>query len=72
MMSKFDIKTDHKKRHLRRDVSRQKDPREQERYCHISFFDGWQRVILTSGFDYRPKRQTPISSKSTIVNYKHI
>jgi len=42
----------------RRKAPRQKDPRTQEQYCHISFFDGWQQVEL--GEVIECKRKTPL------------
>jgi hypothetical protein len=48
-----------------------KDPRNQERYCHISFFDGWQRVLLQSQMEYPGKRRHRAREKSaTIWNTK--
>lgn len=37
------------------------DPRNQERYCNISFFDGWERVLIEDEMDY--VQQTPQKKK---------
>jgi len=58
-MSKFDNQIGPKKWPLRHKPPRQKDPREQERYCHISFFDGWRMVALENILENRTRRSNP-------------
>jgi len=54
-----------------RKTPRQKDPRTQERYCHISFFDGWQQVELEEVVECNRKflARNPVPS---IAIYIHI